>query len=194
MRSGDLWKTLKESGAPTFGIRTRPTGPARSRHEHVIASAEHPMGLGARQLGYRALLACATLAVLVAACGKDDGGGVAGGSAGDAAGASADVGFGTSVQPLFELACNCHQSTPLMAPFSLEVPEAYDNLVEVPSAQLPTMNLVTPGKLNESYLWHKLEGTQLEVGGSGDRMPSTIPLDEDQKAIVARWISAGAPP
>lgn len=138
-------------------------------------------------------LAFALLTAFAAACGSDDGG--AGAPAGGMAGAGADdVSFAATVQPLFDQACNCHQSTPLMAPFSLKAADAYDNIVGAPASQLPSMPLVTPGKLNQSYLWHKLDGTQLEVGGLGARMPSNIPLDESQKDIVARWIAAGAPP
>src|SRR5687767_5829568 len=67
--------------------------------------------------------------------------------------------YAATVQPLFDQACNCHQSTPfLMAPFSLKPVEAYGNLVERPSMQLPSMRLVAPGALNESYLWHKVSG------------------------------------
>jgi hypothetical protein len=99
-----------------------------------------------------------------------------------------------SVQPLLNQACNCHQSEPfLMAPFSLKPIDAYENLVDKPSSQLPSMALVKPGVLNESYLWHKVSGTQLEVGGSGMIMPYTIPLTDDERMIIARWIVAGVP-
>jgi hypothetical protein len=150
-------------------------------------------------------LACRLVLALAAACGGDGGGepastagtGAAMAGTGAMAGAGAapgmDVSFAGTVQPLFDLACNCHQSDPLMAPFSLKAGEAYDNIVGVPSMQLPTMNLVAPGKLNDSYLWHKVNGTQLEVGGSGGRMPLTIPLSDDEAAILERWIAAGAP-
>ncbi|MFI5306063.1 MAG: hypothetical protein ACHQ53_01845 [Polyangiales bacterium] len=115
--------------------------------------------------------------------------------AGNAAPATGDVGFATTVQPFINKACNCHQSTPvLMAPFSLKVGEAYGNLVNVPSMQVPSMVRVKPGSTSDSYLWHKIDGTQLEVGGSGMIMPFTFPLNPDEKAIFERWITAGAPP
>ena len=60
--------------------------------------------------------------------------------------------------------------------------------------QLPSMQLVTPGALNSSYLWHKVNGTQLEVGGSGMIMPFTVPLVPDELRVIERWIAAGAPP
>lgn len=81
-----------------------------------------------------------------------------------------------------------------MAPFSLKRGEAYALLVGAPAQQLPSMLRVKPGSLQESYLWHKLEGTQAQVGGSGLIMPSTIPLNATEKLIFQRWIEAGAPP
>ena len=103
------------------------------------------------------------------------------------------VSFALTVQPLIDQTCNCHQTSPiLMAPFSLKPGEAYDNLVSKPSAQVMTMALVTPGSLNESYLWHKLNGTQLEVGGLGAQMPSTLPLDAEDLHVFELWIASGA--
>jgi hypothetical protein len=117
------------------------------------------------------------------------------GVAGQVAPASGDVGFAATVQPFIDKACNCHQSTPiLMAPFSLKVGEAYGNLVNVPSMQVPSMVRVKPGSTNDSYLWHKIDGTQAQVGGTGMIMPFTFPLNANEKAIFERWIAAGAPP
>jgi hypothetical protein len=131
-------------------------------------------------------------ALALSACGsKGDGGatGMAGMTSNDPT-----VAFEASVLPVINVACNCHQSEPiLMAPFSLKPAEAYDNLVDKPSIQVTTMPLVEPGSLNQSYLWHKVNGTHLEVGGSGLTMPSTIPLDATQLAAIERWIAAGAP-
>jgi hypothetical protein len=119
--------------------------------------------------------------------------GAAGGSGGVAT--AGDTGFEGSVQPFIDKACNCHQSTPvLMAPFSLKRGEAYSNLVNAPSIQLPSMMRVKPGAISASYLWHKIDGTQLQVGGSGMIMPYTFPLNPDERAIFERWITAGALP
>jgi hypothetical protein len=109
------------------------------------------------------------------------------------------VGLAANVQPLFNGSCNCHQSTPLMAPFSLKAGESYAALVNAASMQLPAMPRVKPGVLNESYLWHKVNGTQAEacVGGmcgSGMIMPYTLPLRADELDVIGRWIAAGAPP
>jgi hypothetical protein len=125
----------------------------------------------------------------------------AGSPAANAAGSSGNAGiamdgasFETSVQPFINMACNCHQSDPLMAPFSLKKGEAYKAIVNVPSSQVTSMMLVKPGSTQESYLWHKVNGTFLEVGGSGMIMPFTIPLNETEKKIFESWILAGAKP
>lgn len=113
------------------------------------------------------------------------------------AGMSGDsqVGFEATVEPFIVKNCNCHLSSPiLMAPFSMKPGEAYANLVNAASIQVPTMMRVAPGDTAHSYLWHKINGTQASVGGSGQIMPSTVPLNPDEKAIFERWINAGAPP
>lgn len=113
------------------------------------------------------------------------------GAAAGGAAPSSD-GFEARVQPFVNMACNCHQSTPLMAPFSLKPGEAYGNLVNVPSVQLPSMMLIKPGSTQDSYLWHKIDNTHVQVGGSGQVMPSNIPLNADEKLIFQRWIVGGA--
>lgn len=108
---------------------------------------------------------------------------------------AADFSFAANVQPLINMACNCHQSTPiLMAPFSLKPGEAFANLVNKPSDEVKTMLLVKPGSLNESYLWLKLNGTQAQVGGTGDIMPPTVPLNAEERRVFEQWIAAGAMP
>ena len=61
-------------------------------------------------------------------------------------------------------------------------------------AKSQRMMLVKPGSTEESYLWHKVNGTLLDVGGSGMIMPFTIPLNEQEKQIFSKWILAGAKP
>lgn len=47
--------------------------------------------------------------------------------------------------------------------------------VDVASTQLPSMKRIAPGDKEASYLFHKLAGTHLTVGGAGVRMPRTGP-------------------
>ena len=57
------------------------------------------------------------------------------------------------------------------------------------------LSLVTPGDSSQSYLMHKLDGTHLGVGGSGDSMPPGLPLlDQDTRDGIRAWIDDGALP
>jgi len=71
--------------------------------------------------------------------------------------------------------------------------EGYDALVGVASFQAPALQRVNPFNPDLSYLINKLEGTQLEVGGSLGQMPSGLPpLSSEQIATIRSWILAGA--
>jgi hypothetical protein len=113
----------------------------------------------------------------------------------DASADGADFSYAANVQPLVNQACSCHQSTPiLMAPFSLKPGEGFANIVNKPSMQVPRMVLVKPGSLNESYLWLKINGTQTQVGGMGEIMPPTVPLNAEERKVFEQWIAGGAAP
>ena len=45
------------------------------------------------------------------------------------------------------------------------------NTVGVASTELPSMKRIAKGEHDKSYLWHKVNGSHLTVGGSGARMP-----------------------
>jgi len=102
------------------------------------------------------------------------------------------VSFSTDIQPLFNSRCvACHQGVG-DAGLSLEPGEAYANLVNIASTQSPLVR-VAPGNPEQSYLLHKLNGTQLQVNGSGARMPfGSSVLSEPQIKLVRDWISQGA--
>jgi len=55
------------------------------------------------------------------------------------------------------------------------------------SAGLP---LIAPGDHLNSYLWRKLDGTHLDVGGNGIRMPSGAPLSDAEIGRVGAYIDA----
>lgn len=67
-----------------------------------------------------------------------------------------------------------------------------DNVVDVPSTQVPSMNYVTPNDLENSYLWHKINDTAASAGGSGSVMPSTGALAATDITIIEEWIMSGA--
>lgn len=101
------------------------------------------------------------------------------------------------IHPLWLANCiiYCHGNNPRgpAGELSLEYEVAWDNLVDAPAVQADMVR-VSPGSLEDSYLWHKLQNTHFEVGGSGERMPpGPVGLDEDSLAKIEAWILAGAP-
>ena len=101
------------------------------------------------------------------------------------------VGFEADVQPIFDENCvTCHQSSGAPQGLVLEEGKSWHSLLQGRSAE-SKLALVTPGKPDESYLFHKLAGTQARAG-SGAQMPPGDPLAPDKVAIVQRWIAAGA--
>ncbi|MDH5673679.1 MAG: hypothetical protein OEZ06_16100 [Myxococcales bacterium] len=129
----------------------------------------------------------------LAGCGEDGGGGAGGGAAG---GASQTPSYATDIEPIFisDQGCYCHNMEGLGAPFNLLPGEGYGNIVNVASQQVPSMLLVAPGSLNDSYLWIKMQNTQTEVGGGGQKMPPGFSLTVEELDLVGRWIAGGAAP
>lgn len=99
-------------------------------------------------------------------------------------------------QNIFTPSCasgGCHSSTSASAGLSLAEGESFDNLVGVAATQLLEMNRVKPGDPDNSYLVHKVEGTQSTVGGSGSRMPKDgLTLSDEKIQAIRDWIEAGA--
>lgn len=56
------------------------------------------------------------------------------------------------------------------------------------------VNLVTAGDLDESYLWHKLSHTHLDVGGTGEQMPQSGAITAGELDTIEAWIVSGAAP
>lgn len=104
------------------------------------------------------------------------------------------VSFVNDVQMVFDFNClSCHQTGAENADLNVGFGFAYAELVGVASTQSPLLR-VQPGAPSESYLMHKLEGTQQEVGGSGGQMPLGVgPLPEADLATISTWIDECAP-
>lgn len=107
------------------------------------------------------------------------------------------VAFGAQIQPLFDSHCVvCHMSGAAQAGLSLEDGDAHANLVGVKSSESPLLR-VQPGAPEQSYLLHKLRGTQASVGGTGARMPladnGAAPLSAAEQTLIETWIEQGAP-
>jgi len=100
------------------------------------------------------------------------------------------------VQPVLYGSCAlaaCH--TPPFANHGLDFTTASSTrstAVNVPSAESPLLR-VLPGRPSQSYLWHKVSGTQVSVGGSGDPMPKDAgPLAAEDLDAIRAWIAEGA--
>jgi len=93
---------------------------------------------------------------------------------------------------VFDVECfSCHTGGGASGGLDLDDPA---NIIEVPSDDVPSMNLIEPGDLTNSYLWHKLQGTQADVGGTGQQMPrGAAPMDSALLDMVQTWIEEGAP-
>lgn len=102
--------------------------------------------------------------------------------------------FAADVWPLLDDGCGCHQDNNGAGKLHLTSKDAYDNLVGVPSDQLPSMRLVEPGDASQSYLWHKMDNTHKSVGGEGKKMPPGGLLGQSEREIVQQWIDQGAQP
>ncbi len=101
--------------------------------------------------------------------------------------------YDTDVRPIFEAACvNCHMNGETSG--SLDLDLGVDALVDVASVDLPSMVRVRPTKSENSYLWHKLEGTHIDAGGSGVKMPKGGSLTPTELTTVKGWIESGAGP
>lgn len=109
------------------------------------------------------------------------------------AGASEAVSFKRDIVPVLRTQCaTCHLTGQEVGNMKLHPGAAYASLVGVKSIESPLLR-VQPGAPDDSYLMHKLDGTHLDVGGSGDRMPfGQTPLDETTRARIRGWIAAGA--
>jgi hypothetical protein len=104
--------------------------------------------------------------------------------------------FERDIQPIFTANCalsGCHAGTLPQQGQNLSEGVAYQNIVNVASSERPGMKRVLPFQPDSSYLVHKIQGTQLSVGGSGERMPlGGAALTQSQIDIIRAWILAGA--
>jgi hypothetical protein len=98
----------------------------------------------------------------------------------------------SDIQPLWTSRCGpCHLGSG-SGGLDLTAGSAYGNIVDVAAFGLPTMDLIEPGSSADSYLYHKVAGTQSSVGGIGESMPFGETLTTDELDLLDRWIGAGA--
>lgn len=105
---------------------------------------------------------------------------------------TSSVQFKKDIQPILDANCvACHQTGGALGGLNLEAGSSYGAIVSQLSTEAKMLR-ISPGIPKESYLLHKLEGTHLQVGGSGDQMPATGPMDPELIKILRAWISEGA--
>lgn len=103
------------------------------------------------------------------------------------------VSFEAEIMPILKRRCAaCHITGEEPGKMALVPGKAYAALVEVDALDA-AMKRVARGDPDASYVIHKIDGSHLEVGGSGVRMPMHQgPLPDAQIALIRRWISQGA--
>ena len=104
------------------------------------------------------------------------------------------ISYQKEIVPILEQNCaTCHLTGEEAGGMSLVGDSAIGFLVGKPSQEAPTILRVEPGAPDKSYLVMKLEGTHLDHGGSGARMPfGGFPLDDSDMAKIRAWIAQGA--
>jgi len=112
--------------------------------------------------------------------------------------------FVTDVQPIFSTKCAiCHigsSAPPTCKHMDLSTGNSRGNIVGVSAGELPSMNRVTAGDHTQSFLWHKIDGSQGTLGannscGPGNsQMPLGGSLTPAQISAIQTWIDGGANP
>lgn len=94
-----------------------------------------------------------------------------------------------AVQSIFSNNCtNCHATG---ATFPSLDGDLCTDLVNVDSQQTSN-KLIVAGDSDSSYLYHKMAGTHLDIGGSGSQMPIGGSISQADVDLVMSWIDEGA--
>jgi hypothetical protein len=138
-------------------------------------------------------------ALVLAGCGE------AGATCGPGAALSVrepDTASRADVQAILGRSCavgGCHASAPGAGGLALPQADAawVDRVVGVRSRQNPSMDLVTPGDPETSWLVHKIAGDLCRFTcdmkiGCGGQMPFGQKLSEQERGLILAWIRDGA--
>lgn len=101
----------------------------------------------------------------------------------------ADCDYPTSIQPIFDASCGCHQSNMPPKGLALNAGQSFAALVGVDSMGQPGTPYVDPGNSAGSWLVTKIK----PAPPVGLQMPEGGMLAPDQIALIETWIDAGAP-
>ena len=107
--------------------------------------------------------------------------------------ATSGVSFSGDLVPVLRTNCaTCHLTGSEAGNLALHPGAAFKSLVGVQSIESKWLR-VKPGAPDESYLLMKIDGTHLDAGGSGGRMPYNMePLDAATRGKFRDWVAAGA--
>jgi hypothetical protein len=107
----------------------------------------------------------------------------------------ADLTWTEDIAPIFGANCGagCHLVGGTSGGLNLES-GGYDNVVNEPSTELPSMDRVEPGSTDESYLWHKLDHTAKVGSGMPRTLLGAKRLPPAELERFRRWIEDGAQP
>lgn len=87
-------------------------------------------------------------------------------------------------------AIGCHDRLGQQSQLVLSADQAYGNIVNRPSVEMPSLSRIQPNDFANSYLYRKITG----AGITGERMPlGGPPLNDAQIQLVRNWIRRGAP-
>ncbi len=105
-----------------------------------------------------------------------------------------EVDYDADIQPLWTANCSCHlqgMDGTMTSPYlTLNEGSSLGELVGVDSTQVPGTARVAAGDPENSYLWHKLNNTHLDIGGSGTVMPPAGALAQGDLDKVEAWINS----
>lgn len=177
---------------------------------------------------HRTLAILSSLAAIVSAIGVT-GCASSSGSGSQQVTCNANPSFKTDVMPVFQQSCTlssvCHGQMGNSAEENLflgenamntdaDISATYAQLVNVKAKEIPSMNLVTPGDLNNSFLWHKVHDSISDLTSNlgmqcakatamctdctaaqpcGSTMPyQSNPIDPMFACTLQNWIMNGA--
>lgn len=117
-------------------------------------------------------------------------------------GGSTELSHADDIQPIWDEHCveGCHEPGGTgLAWLDMSPAVAYGAIVDVNSMFLTDFTFVVPGDVESSYLWHKIQGTHIEFGGTGGAMPAArsgedpTVITPEQYQTIEDWIAGGAP-
>jgi hypothetical protein len=105
------------------------------------------------------------------------------------------VSYAGHLEPLVIAHClACHDREDPKGELVLDPGEGYGQLVGRKSTQVPALDLVAPGDLEGSYLWHKIEHRPREGKGMPRTLTGVKKLRPAEIDLYRRWIEGGALP